>query len=268
MRYHRTMMKHRVFQLLACLLLGLWAVQAQAQISTGVWWSTSQPGRGYIVEVSGSRALIGVLGYRSGGTSAWYSSVGSLFSSSVFSGDLYEYAGGQTLSGAARAPTSTIAVGTLSFTTTSATDASIILPGAQSLALKRYEFVGSGATIGRPSGAPETGWWWNANEPGRGYFIEVQGNQLFMLLMMYESDGTSRWYTATGSLVFGPFGLRPTMTATLEEYGGGPTLAGAYTTPSRTSTPGQITATFSSTTAGSIILPNGSTVALTRFSGF
>ncbi len=268
MRYYRAMMKHGASKLLVCIFLALCALPAEAQISTGVWWSSSQPGRGYIVEVSGSRALIGVLGYRSGGTSAWYSSVGSLFSSSVFSGDLYEYAGGQTLSGATRAPTSTVAVGTLSFTTTSATDASIILPGAQSLTLSRYEFVGGGVTIGRPSGAPETGWWWNASEPGRGYFMEVQGNQLFMLLMMYESDGTSRWYTATGSLLFGPFGLRPTMTATLEEYGGGPTLAGAYTTPSRTATPGQITASFSSATAGSIILPNGSTVALTRFAGF
>ena len=261
-------MSLRSFLGLLALALCLAGAPAEAQITTGVWWSTSQPGRGYVVEVSGSRAMVGVLGYRSGGTSAWYSALSSLFTTSVFSNDLYEYAGGQTLTGTARAPSSSVSVGTLSLSSTSSTEASIILPNAQPLAIRRYEFVGGGVAAGRPAAAPETGWWWNASEPGRGYFLEVQGNQLFMLLMMYESDGTSRWYTATGSLVFGPFGLRPTMTATLEEYGGGPTLAGTYTTPSRTATLGQITASFSSTTAGSIILPNGSTVALTRFAGF
>lgn len=250
------------------LVFMLWSIPAQAQITSGVWWSTSQPGRGYIVEVSGSRAMVGVLGYRNGGTAAWYASTGSLFSTSVFSNELYEYGGGQTLSGVFQAPSSTVAVGTLSLTWTSSSEASVILPGAPPLALRRYEFVGGGAAAGRPSGAPETGWWWSASEPGRAYFLEVQGNQLFMLLMMYESDGTSRWYVATGTLVSGPFGLRPTMTAALEEYGGGPTLAGAYTTPSRTSVPGQITVSFASSATGTLTLPNGSSVALTRFTGF
>lgn len=262
------MAKLNMSMLLNCLLLLLWSLPAQAQIGTGVWWSTAEPGRGYVIEVSGSRVFLAVLGYRSTGSAAWYASLGSLFSSSVFSSDLIEHAGGQTLSGAARSPTSSTSVGSVSFTTSSSTDGSLILPGAQPIALKRYEFVGGGIAAGRTTGAPETGWWWNASESGRGYFIEVQGGRLFMVLMMYESDGTSRWYMATGDLFFGPFGLNPSMTATIEEYAGGPTLSGAYTAPTRTAVKGQITATFSSSTTGSLTLPNGTVVALTRFVGF
>lgn len=261
-------MSLRRVAVLLVLLAGLAATPAAAQITTGVWWSTSQPGRGYVVEVSGSRAMVGVLGYRNGGTAAWYTALGSLFSAGVFSSDLVEHAGGQTLSSSARPPSASTSVGTLSFTALSSTEGSMILPGAQPLALTRYEFVGGGVATGRPAAAPETGWWWNLSEAGRGYFLEVQGNQLFMLLMMFESDGTSRWYVAAGELVFGPFGLTPTMTATLEEYSGGPTLAGSYMTPARAATKGQVTITFSSTTAGTLVLPNGSSVALIRFTGF
>jgi hypothetical protein len=261
-------MYRRTFLAALVLLLAWPAVPAVAQITTGIWWSASEAGRGYVVEVSGSRALVAVLGYRSGGTASWYLSSGSLFTSSVFNNDLAELGGGQTLSGAAKAPTASTSLGNISISASSSTTASVVLPGGREIAIQRYEFIGGGIAGGRAAAAPETGWWWNALEAGRGYFIEVQGGRLFVAAMMYESDGTSRWYVATGDLIIGPFGLSPTMTASLEEYAGGPTLTGGYTTPSRSAVKGQITLTFSSTTAGVLTLPNGTAVALTRFVGF
>ena len=256
------------FGLGAALLWLMSALPAAAQITTGFWWSAAEPGRGYVIEVAGSRAMLAVLGYRSGGTSAWYLSSGLLFTSSVFNNDLAELGGGQTLSGSAKAPTSSTSLGNVVFSATSSSAASVILPGGRELAIQRYEFVSGGIAAGRSAATPETGWWWNAAQPGRGFFIDVQGRRLFLAAMMYESDGTSRWYTATGELIFGPFGLNPTMTASLEEYGGGPTLSGAYTTPARRSVKGQVTLTFASTTAAVLTLPNGTSVALARFTGF
>jgi hypothetical protein len=249
-------------------LVASWADPAIAQVTTGVWWSSAEPGRGYVVEVSGSRAMWAVLGYRDGGTAAWYTTSGSLFTSSIFFGDLAELGGGQTLSSPAKAPTTSTSVGNLSFTATSSSQGALILPGGRQVTLQRYEFVGGGISLGRSSAAPETGWWWNASEAGRGYFIDVQGTRLFVVLMMYEADGTSRWYSATGELTIGPFGLSPTTTATLEEYAGGPTLTGAFTVAARSAVHGQITLSFSSTTAGTLMLPSGTAIAITRFTGF
>ena len=220
------------------------------------------------MEVNGLRAMWAVLGYRTGGSAAWYTSTGALFTSNLYIGSLTEFGGGQTLSGSAQSPTSSAAVGNLLFTSTSATQGALILPGDRQLTLQRYEFVGGGVAAGRPAAAPETGWWWNPSEPGTGYFFEVQGTRLFAILMMYGTDGTSRWYSATGDLTIGAFGLVPTTMATLEEYAGGPTLSGAYASAARSILHGQITLAFSSTTAGVITLPNGRSVALSRFSGF
>ena len=34
--------------------------------------------------------------------------------------------------------------------------------------------------------SPESGWWWNPAEGGRGYSIEIQDNQLFFAAYSYE----------------------------------------------------------------------------------
>ncbi|MEM9302536.1 MAG: hypothetical protein AAGE01_10520, partial [Pseudomonadota bacterium] len=49
--------------------------------------------------------------------------------------------------------------------------------------------------------APEPGFYWNPNQPGRGYAIEVQDRTLFISAYVFtnEADPSSRtpiWYTA------------------------------------------------------------------------
>jgi hypothetical protein len=44
---------------------------------------------------------------------------------------------------------------------------------------------------------PESGFWWNPNESGSGYAIEIQDNYLFVALYVYdEVTGDPIWYTA------------------------------------------------------------------------
>jgi hypothetical protein len=44
---------------------------------------------------------------------------------------------------------------------------------------------------------PESGFWWNPNESGSGYAIEIQDNYLFIALYVYdEVTGDPIWYTA------------------------------------------------------------------------
>ena len=45
---------------------------------------------------------------------------------------------------------------------------------------------------------PQTGWWWNPAEDGRGFSIEVRGNNIFFASFLYDVSGRSTWYVSTG----------------------------------------------------------------------
>lgn len=47
---------------------------------------------------------------------------------------------------------------------------------------------------------PESGLWWNADEPGSGYSIEIQDNFLFGVFYVYDDGGIPYWYTTSGFL--------------------------------------------------------------------
>jgi monoamine oxidase len=57
-----------------------------------------------------------------------------------------------------------------------------------------------------PTGfVPETGWWWNASEGGRGYSIETRNGRMFMAAYMYRDDGSAVWYVMSGAIAGGTF---------------------------------------------------------------
>lgn len=47
---------------------------------------------------------------------------------------------------------------------------------------------------------PESGFWWNPDESGSGYAIEIQDNYLFVALYVYDEPGNPIWYTAGATL--------------------------------------------------------------------
>lgn len=47
---------------------------------------------------------------------------------------------------------------------------------------------------------PESGFWWNPNEPGSGYSIEIQDNYLFVALYVYDAAGNPIWFTGGATL--------------------------------------------------------------------
>ncbi len=60
------------------------------------------------------------------------------------------------------------------------------------------------AALARPGEAsamlPESGWYWNPAESGRGFNIEVQDDKLFAAAFVYAPDGTAIWYVAGGQM--------------------------------------------------------------------
>jgi hypothetical protein len=104
---------------------------------------------------------------------------------------------------------------------------------------------------------PETGWYWNPNESGRGFNLEIQDNVLFMSAFVYRADGTPAWYVAGG-----PMTDDKNFTADLFETSGGQCLGCAYR-PNTATKVGTATVVFSSERAATITLP-GATISVIR----
>jgi len=107
--------------------------------------------------------------------------------------------------------------------------------------------------------AIETGWWWNASEPGRGFFIEVQGGSLFLSAFLYGPDGRSAWYTASGSYVEGTF------ESNIIQYAGGQSIGAAWRQATPAADHGRITLRPTGDGRVQATLPSGKQLMLVRF---
>jgi hypothetical protein len=100
--------------------------------------------------------------------------------------------------------------------------------------------------------APQTGWWWNPAESGRGFFIESQGGITYVAAYLYADDGRARWLVAGGSNA-DPYHYA----GRLLEYGAGQTLFGAYVAPANPVDAGPVAVDFSDDTHGTITWTGG-----------
>ena len=107
---------------------------------------------------------------------------------------------------------------------------------------------------------PETGWWWNSAESGRGFSIEQQGDSIFYAAYLYDDSGNNAWYTALMTKnTAGDF------TGTLEQFSDGQTLLGTFQVPNiANSNVGDITLAFDTPTTGTMTWPGG-VVLIERF---
>jgi hypothetical protein len=101
---------------------------------------------------------------------------------------------------------------------------------------------------------PQTGWWYNPAEGGRGFSIEARGNRLFMAAFHYDASGRATWNFAGGATALdGSF-----FTSDFLNASGGQTLTGAHQLPVLNGI-GPITLAFSDATHGTMFWPGGST---------
>lgn len=107
---------------------------------------------------------------------------------------------------------------------------------------------------------PQTGWWWNPVEGGRGFAIEEHGNNIFFGAFLYDVSGRSTWYVATGATSLdGSY-----FTGSLFNASGGQTLGGAYPGFPTIGTQGAVTLVFTDASHGSMAWPGG-IVPIERF---
>lgn len=228
---------------------------------TGWWWNANQPGRGFAIERQGDKIFVAGFLYEEAGPSSWYTATLQRQAGGAFTGALQRHTGGQTLQGDFRPTNGTQTVATASLVVVGEGQATLSVAPAdggaqQAIALERFAFGGLA-----PSAVQfASGWWWNPAEPGRGYFIEAQGSQLFAASFMYRDDGQPVWYAQQGALATPTgyaFGLR--------EYRGGQTLFGGWRANTQVAAPGTLTLSTGSAASGTLAFPGGRTVPVQRF---
>ncbi len=101
---------------------------------------------------------------------------------------------------------------------------------------------------------PVIGLWWNPNESGTGYTIDIHNGVMVVIVYSYKENGDSEWYLALSNLA----NNGRSFTATLDKYRGGQCISCTYTgRPTSPGNDGTITITFSSPTAAIVQLPGG-----------
>jgi alpha-tubulin suppressor-like RCC1 family protein len=227
---------------------------------SGVWWNPAEGGRGYTLEYNGTNLFMATYLYDASGRSTWYGAGPAAMSGTTFSAPLTSYSGGQTLTGNFKPATQGASPGIISIVFTDATHATMTWPGG-TIPITRYEFVTNGLTLPPTATQPQTGWWWNPSEGGRGFSVEVQNGSAFIASYMYDGTGNPVWYAS------GPAALTGTNTyqGSWTSYTGGQTLTGAYRSPTGTTNAGNLTLQFTSATTGTLTLPDNRQIPIQRF---
>jgi hypothetical protein len=131
--------------------------------------------------------------------------------------------------------------------------------GTNAAVLTGYTIPGA---VAQPGGGapplaftPVTGLWWNPNESGTGYNIQVQRGMLVATMYSYTSSGDPVWYLAVGPLTNAGGGVAAT--GTLDKYRSGQCASCMYQRPSLVGNDGGMTITFTSPTTATVQLPGG-----------
>jgi hypothetical protein len=232
--------------LVACVLvLSLRAANVHAEPENGWWWNPHENGRGFFIEMTGGVIYVGGYFYADDGRATWLTSGGPLKDPMHYEGTLQAYAGGQTLFGPYHPPQAGIDVGPITLDFTDDLHGTITWPGG-TIPIERQIF-GTGV----PAFQPEPGWWWNASESGRGYSVEVQGSNLFLVGFMYDDAGKPLWYFSAGPMT------TPThFDGDILQFADGQTLTGPFKPPGTPRKVGRLSADFSDAQNGQLVFSN------------
>lgn len=238
---------------------------------SGLWWNAAQGGRGYGIEYNPASGTLfigtAVYGADAARPPVWYTSTCAYVpATGTCSTTLQQFADGPSLSGDYRAPTPLGSAGALGVVFSSATSGTLTLPNGISVPITRFPFANAASITAGDSGTAETGWWWNAAEGGRGWFMEVQKtaagqNAVYIIGYMYDEQGVANWHVAAGLMT------TPTLfEGNIALYrGGSPISSATDTAPTSVANLGSMTVRFASTGTAMVSLFNGRQIPLTRF---
>lgn len=235
--------------------------EEQAEPNSGLWTNPQENGRGFYVERDEDQLSVSAYVFEEDGRATWYSGRANRQADGRYSGTLLRSTGGQTLTGSYEAPDAKSEVASMLLDFDTAATGKLELQLAASgdkHTITLEQFRGDG---GPPSNATfSNGTWWNPDESGRTFAIEVQGNNVTFHGFVFEEGGEPVWYSGRGTLA-----TTSSFTLTLSQMAGGQTLTGTYRQPTTLSTPiGNVTFQARASDRATLTLPNGRQVQLQR----
>ena len=224
-----------------------------AEPQNGWWWNPTESGRGFFIEMTGGVMYLAGYFYDTDGRATWLSSGGPVTDPYSYSGKLQSYSDGQSIFGAYRAPAPAVDAGPVSLTFSDDSHGTLTWPGG-TVQIERQQFGEVSEFVPldpfiplAPGFRPKTGWWWNADESGSGYSVEVQGNQMFIVAFMYIESGEPIWYFSAG-----PMSSPTHFESDWLEFSGGQMLGGPYRFPT-SRTLGRVTIDFAAPDSATIV---------------
>ena len=167
---------------------------------TGWWYNPAEGGRGFSIEARGNVFFFAAFHYNAAGRPTWnYASGRTSLDGSLFTGDFWRVTGGQTLTAVDRGSPRAASVGSLTLAFSDAGAGTMFWPGGPAgapinTAIERQPIVQGGLAAVAQADVPESGWWWNPDESGRGFFIEWQNGYADLAGYMYDETGEPIWY--------------------------------------------------------------------------
>ncbi|HET9484205.1 MAG TPA: c-type cytochrome [Xanthomonadales bacterium] len=234
--------------------------QSGVRPATGWYWNGAESGRGFFYERRGDAIYLAGFHYESDGRADWFVVPGYV-QAGRFAAPMVELAGGQTLSGPYRAPAETPSPGFAQLTFVASDALTLTWPGGVT-PLRRFPFGNDGTVQAPQADAPESGWWWNPAESGRGFALEFQGTNLFACGFMYDEAGLPVWYLTAGEMA-----TPQRYEGTWQRFANGQAMGAPWRAPIVTdSDAGAVTISFTDPRNGTMTLPDGRTIPITRFS--
>jgi hypothetical protein len=228
---------------------------------TGWWWNKNEGGRGFSIETQGDHLFMAGYLYDSSGRATWMTSGGlTSLDGSFYNSTLLSYANGQTLAGPYQKPSDPTFPGSITLTFTDARNGTLIWPGG-AVPIERFDSQLPPSTSPQPAFAPENGWWWNASENGRGYFLEFRNSFAFIAGYMYDASGNPLWYLSSGTMP-----VQQTFQGNWSQWANGQTMTGAYKPATQINgNVGALSIQFQDTMNATMTLPDGRRLPITRF---
>ncbi len=218
---------------LVSFVLALNSTSLFAAPQSGWWWNADESGRGFFIEMVGDWMFFSGYFYADDGRATWLVSNDPMPNPTYYQGRLLALSGGQALVGEYRAPGAPTVPGNVSIVFTDDTHAVMTWPGG-TVPIERQPLSSAIAAF-----QPQTGWWWNPAESGRGFSIELQGQHMFLGAYMYDAAGNPIWYVADAMMT-----TATRFSAPLLQFAHGQTLTGSYRHPDAPLVVGTITLDF------------------------
>jgi len=172
---------------------------------TGWWYDSTQQGTGLAVAIQdNNKVFLAWFVYDAQGRTTWYASGGSMANANTYVGELRKWTGWAWGTGPYSMPTSEVAGSvTLVFNKGSNDSISFTATVNGTVVTNNYTAFMKDFAPGDKDSRNLTGWWYDPNYNGMGFYLDARGGKMAMVWYNYRDDHSPRWWTSTGAFADG-----------------------------------------------------------------